>query len=186
MAASKNLMRKWLKNPLQYGTVRESSKALAKLLLDQVPPNPDNVVEFGAGTGPITEALSKRFSPDKIFSFELDPELTEKVKKRVPPVHVFNANVIDAPKILPTEVVGHVDAVVSSLPLLNLSEQITFQILQSALQIMKPQGVFIQFTYLPMLPPIRVHRQLSLWAQYEGTEWRNFPPGHVWVFRKFP
>jgi phosphatidylethanolamine/phosphatidyl-N-methylethanolamine N-methyltransferase len=169
---------------MQYGTIRESSPDLARLLLDQVPPNPEWIVEFGAGTGPITEELARRFPAERVFSFELDPDLAQKVRQRAHGVQILNENVIRAPQVLPAEVVGHVDAVVSSLPLLNLSEETTRKILVAAFRILKPQGVFIQYTYLPVLPPIRAHRELGLWAQYEGVVWKNFPPGHVWVFRK--
>lgn len=171
-------------NPLQIGTVKESSKALARLMIKQIPKNPEYIVEFGSGTAPITQVLSEHYPTEKIFSFELNKDLYHKARTRLPEVRFYNCNVIEAPEILPDPVVGHVDAVLSSLPLVNLSAETNREILQSAFKILKPNGVFVQFTYLPFMPPIQVHKELGLWSQFEGVEWWNLPPAYVWVFRR--
>jgi|SRR6185312_3556775 len=183
-SSSRSLLKNLLQNPLQIGTVKESSKALSRMMIKQIPKDADYIVEFGAGTAPITEEIAKKFSPEKIFSFELNKELYQKARVRVPHVRFYNCNVIEAPEILPTEVVGHVDTVISSLPLVNLSADTNREILQSAFKILKPNGVFVQFTYLPFLPPIQVHKELGLWSQFEGVEWWNLPPAYVWIFRR--
>jgi phosphatidylethanolamine/phosphatidyl-N-methylethanolamine N-methyltransferase len=183
-SANRSILKNLLQNPLQMGTVKESSKALARLMIKQVPPNPDYIVEFGAGTAPITDVLAQNYPPEKIYSFELNKDLYQKARARVPGVRFYNCNVIEAPQILPDQVVGRVDAILSSLPLVNLSAETNREILQSAFKILKPHGVFVQFTYLPFLPPIQVHKELGLWSQFEGVEWWNLPPAYVWVFRR--
>lgn len=181
---SKSMLKSLLRNPLQIGSVKESSKALARMMIKQIPKDPNYIVEFGAGTAPITEELAKKYDPDKIFSFELNKELYQKARTRVPDIRFYNCNVIEAPEILPDEVVGQVDAILSSLPLVNLSAETNREILQSAFKVLKPDGVFVQFTYLPFLPPIQVHKELGLWSQFEGVEWWNLPPAYVWIFRR--
>lgn len=183
-SANKSLLKNLLMNPLQIGTVKESSKALARLMIKQIPKNPEYIVEFGSGTAPITQVLSEHYPTEKIFSFELNKDLYHKARTRLPEVRFYNCNVIEAPEILPDPVVGHVDAVLSSLPLVNLSAETNREILQSAFKILKPNGVFVQFTYLPFMPPIQVHKELGLWSQFEGVEWWNLPPAYVWVFRR--
>lgn len=178
------MLKKWIKNPLQFGSVRDSSAGLAQLLINQIPINPKYIVEFGAGSGPITAALSKEYQNSQIYSFELDADLSERVKKRVPTVTVVNSDVLNARKHLPAEVIGNVDAVISSLPLLNISEDVNFQIMESAFSLLNERGVFVQFTYLPFLPPTRVYKKLGLWAQFRGVELQNLPPAFVWVFKK--
>lgn len=180
----KGLFKKWLKNPFQYGTVRESSSRLATLMLDQVPANPKYIVEFGAGTGPITEALAQRFDPQTVFSFELDPVLAAKARARAPQISVMNKNVIEVANEIPKEALGKVDAIVSSLPLLNMSEELSAKILKAGLSVLSPNGVFIQFTYLPFMPPTQTYHSLGLWGQFRGVEWKNLPPAYVWVFKK--
>lgn len=181
-----NLLHKWIRNPLQYGTITESSRGLSNLMLGQVPPNSNCIVEFGAGTGPITQVLAEQFGPKKIHSFELDPELANKVKIRAPGVHVYSCDVRQSLQVLPKDCVGQVDAIVSSLPLLNLSEEINREILLTSLKLLKPEGVFLQYTYMPFIPPSRVHRELGLETRFVGVHWKNVPPAYVWVFRRYP
>lgn len=178
------LWKKWLQNPLQVGTIRPSSKGLVNLMAEQIPIDAEVIVEFGAGTGPITQELSRRFPEAQIFCFELDKELADKAQERVPSVQVFNSNVTEAPAILPIELVGQVDVVISSLPLLNIPEAVNKKILASAFKILKPKSSFVQFTYFPFLPPVRVYKQLGLWGQFIGVELKNLPPAYVWSFRK--
>jgi len=177
-------LKKWLKNPLQMGTIKPSSKALTELMLSQVPENAEIIVEFGAGTGPITVALDQKFPHSQIFSFELDEELAEKVRQIAPHVKVYSKNVIEAPQVLPSDVIGKVDVILSSLPLLNIPEKVNGQILNTAFQILRPHAAFVQFTYLPFLPPVRIYKELNLWAQFIGVEFNNLPPGFVWSFRR--
>lgn len=178
------LLKKWIENPLQLGTIRPSSKGLVNLMVEQIPIDAEIIVEFGAGTGPITRELSERFPEARIFSFELDKDLAEKVQEQVPSVQVFNSNVTEAAAILPIKLVGQVDVVISSLPLLNIPNAVNKAILASAFKILKPNCSFVQFTYLPFLPPVRVYKQLGLWVRFVGMELRNLPPAYVWSFRK--
>ncbi|PIS10296.1 MAG: hypothetical protein COT73_10110 [Bdellovibrio sp. CG10_big_fil_rev_8_21_14_0_10_47_8] len=179
-----SMLQQWLKNPFQIGTIKPSSKALVDLMLSQVPADSQCIVEFGAGTGPITEGLVQQFPQAKVFSFELQPELADKVQKQFPSVRVLNCNVTEAASILPAEVIGHVDVILSSLPLLSIPAENHIKILESAFQILKPGGSFIQFTYLPFMPPIRAHQKADLWTQFVGMELKNLPPAFVWSFKK--
>jgi phosphatidylethanolamine/phosphatidyl-N-methylethanolamine N-methyltransferase len=177
------MLKKWLKNPLQIGTIFPSSQGLVNLMLEQIPKGAQTIVEFGAGTGPVTEGLNREYTSKKVFSFELDKDLADTVAQRFPKIKVFNENVISAPQVLPKEVVGQVDAIVSSLPLLSISSEINERILESAFAILKPGAPFIQFTYLPFLPPIKAYKEMDIWSQFAGVEFRNLPPAYVWIFR---
>ncbi len=153
-------------------------------MVQQVPKEAKIIIEFGAGTGPITEALSQSFPNAQIYSFELDREMAAKVQKKCPNVHVYACDVTEAENILPKESLGQVSVILSSLPFLNIPKNIDRQILETAFRILKPQAPFIQFTYLPFLPPLRTYQELGLWAQYVGSEMKNLPPAYVWAFRK--
>ncbi len=181
---TESFLRKWLKNPLQIGSIRPSSRKLAKLMVLQVPKDAKVIVEFGAGTGPITEALCEAFPNALIYSFELDPEMAAKVQKKCPQVQVFACDVTEAETLLPKDCVGEVSVILSSLPFLNIPKSMDRKILETAFRIMKPQAAFIQFTYLPFLPPLQTYQELGLWAQYVGSELKNLPPAYVWAFRR--
>lgn len=182
-----SIWRKWLRNPLQVGSIRPSSEGLIRLMMAQIPPDAKVIVEYGAGTGPITEALVQTFPQAKIYAFELEPDLAKKVREKLQGftnLTVFNSNVVDSPQLIPTEYVGHVDVVVSSLPLINIGEDVNLKIFKSAAQILKPQAPFVQFTYLPFMPPSKAPFELGFWARFVGAETRNVPPAFVWIFKK--
>lgn len=179
-----SLLTKWWKSPLQIGSISSASKELADLMISQVPKEPKVIVEFGAGTGPITKVLAHRFPDCQIYAFELDPDLARSVQEDNPSVRVFANNVTESPGLLPQALVGKVDVILSSLPFLTLPKGLDHKIIQCAFDILKPNGSFVQYTYLPVLPPIQVYRDMGLWAQFVGAEWRNLPPAFVWSFRQ--
>ncbi len=180
---SNNLFKKWLKNPFQYGSVIDSSPQLAAKLISYIPHDAKAILEFGAGAGPITEALSHSYDPKTIVSFELDPELAQKVIKRVPHVRVINDDVTKAAELIPESMRGKVDVIISSLPLLNLPDDVIENVFKSAKQVLSPTGVMIQFTYLPFLSPTHLHANQGFEAYYKGVVVRNFPPAFIWIYR---
>lgn len=182
-----SIWRKWLRNPLQVGSIRPSSEGLIRLMMNQIPKDATIIVEYGAGTGVITEALIKEFPNAHIYTFELEEDLAQKVRENygsAKNLTIFHDNVVNAPKLLPKSAVGSVDVVVSSLPLINIGEDINRIIFQSAADIMKPEAPFVQFTYLPFMPPSKAPFELGFWARFVGVEKKNVPPAFVWLFKK--
>lgn len=179
-----SLLRKWLKNPFQIGSIYSSSRELALLMVSQIPEDAKVIVEFGAGSGPITEVIHEKFPNAQIIAFELDAELAQKVQNNLPNVQVLADDVTKAHTLLPAEICGNVDVILSSLPFLTLPKGLDQKIIDSAFQILKPGASFVQFTYLPVLPPIQIYKELNLWAQFVGSELKNIPPAFVWSFRQ--
>ena len=77
--------RQFLENPSKTGAVAPSSKELANLIADVA--NLDSVstlIEFGPGTGVITEEIMQRISEDTtFFALEINPKFVELTKKGV-------------------------------------------------------------------------------------------------------
>lgn len=173
-----------LRNPLQLGALAPSSRYLGAILarhalVDEVSP----LVEIGAGTGSLTRALIKAgIAAERIYAIELDLELTAYLKTSLPGVNVIQGNAANLSHILPSEVIGKVQRVVSGLPMINISESIQRQILESCFKIMVPGGVVLQYTYSPRSSiNAKTHK---LKKKRLGTTFLNFPPATVWQYTK--
>ncbi len=67
----------WVRAPLRMGAIIPSSKSLARAMAKQVDPDqPGMVIELGAGTGAITQALlDSGLAPSRMLVIERDPQL---------------------------------------------------------------------------------------------------------------
>ena len=141
------------------------------------------VIELGAGTGKITQALlNAGVAPKDLHAFELNREFVASLRARFPDVHVHHAPAQD----LGALGLRKVRAVVSGLPLLSFPPRLQMSILRASYRAMGPEGVFIQFTYGPR-PPVckRVRQALGLHWRVSDKVWGNLPPARVYAFRTF-
>src|SRR3954466_5094278 len=83
-------IRRWLANPLKVGALLPSSPFLARLVARHVKFGPDDaVVEVGAGTGAVTEALIQAgIPPDRLFVIEIDADMCTYLRRQMPQVQV--------------------------------------------------------------------------------------------------
>lgn len=109
------------------------------------------VVELGTGTGTLTSELLARLGPGAtLYGLELDGGLLEATTKRVNdarlvPIHGSAAEV-DA--LIAPEHRGSVDAVVSSLGLSLMPEELRSTIVRASGSVLAPHGVYTQYAYL--------------------------------------
>jgi phosphatidylethanolamine/phosphatidyl-N-methylethanolamine N-methyltransferase len=81
---------------------------------------------------------------------------------------------------------GRAAAVVSSLPLLTKPERLRLDLLHEAFGLLRPEGVFVQFTYGIGSPVPRVDeffRPAGFHATVSPPVWLNLPPAWVWTYR---
>jgi phosphatidylethanolamine/phosphatidyl-N-methylethanolamine N-methyltransferase len=166
----------WLKNPAAVGAIAPSSPYLARAMA-QPADQFDVIIELGAGTGVITEALIERNPWARLIAFELDPTLAGQLAARYPRVDVVagcfheQAQILDS---LPERAL-----IVSALPFRSLPRDVvrpTTAILAKFLM----QSVarrLVQFTYQPRTP-FDVPKSLT-W-RWRRVIWRNAPPAGVW------
>src|ERR671910_1128831 len=86
--------RQWLRSPKSMGSIIPSSRALARAVAAQVAWQPGQVVvELGAGTGAISQALTDSgLPPEALMMIELDRSLFEYLRERFPQVRVVNGD----------------------------------------------------------------------------------------------
>jgi phospholipid N-methyltransferase len=167
----------WIRNPLAMGAFAPSGKSLAKLMAKDVGPG-SRVLELGAGTGTVTEALlAHGVAPSSLYVVERERQFVKILERRFPRCQVVAADALD----LPFDTAASFDFVISGLPLLCFSPDKRYRVLQSALRLLKPHGHLHQFTYAGRCPVDRDLRALlRLDSRLLGIAPLNLPPGFVY------
>lgn len=178
--------------PKSTGAVAPSSRFLAREMVACIDwPNVGCVVEYGPGTGVVTEQIIDLVRPEAQFmAIELNPRFVEIVKTRFPTVLVHHESVANVSAVCDKESVGRVDAVVSGLPWSVFSEDQQTEYLDAMMQVLPEGGQFVTFAYLQgtLLPAGRRFRKKL--GEYFGqvtttrTVWRNLPPAFVYSCRR--
>jgi phosphatidylethanolamine/phosphatidyl-N-methylethanolamine N-methyltransferase len=179
-------LQEWLWHPKRTGSVVPSSRRLAEAMARWLPANPDSfVLELGPGTGIVTEALLRRgLREDKLVAIENNPKLAQLLRERFPQAQIITGDAWRLDELLrqrrePIESVG---AVISSLPLLNFSEEQAEALAQKIRAALEPQGHWVQFTY--RIHKLRPRGAASFQLHASKIVWLNLPPARVSVFRK--
>jgi phosphatidylethanolamine/phosphatidyl-N-methylethanolamine N-methyltransferase len=177
-------VRSFCRNPIQVGAVVPSSSALSQGIASLVSPNASShVVELGAGTGSLTEALLLRgLAPERFWAVEIDPYLAEHLRCQFPGIHVVCGDARNLSKLLPGKLHHHVSCVVSGLPLLNMDRVSRGKVVRAALEPLQPNGELLQFTY-GLSCPIAT-KGLPVTAERVARVWDNLPPATIWRYRK--
>ena len=106
-----------LKEPLSIGAIAPSSPYLAKYLIEGIRPG-SRVIELGAGTGIVTQAiLEAGVEPKDLIALEQNGDFADLLKERFPNIIVAKANALELKNHI-----GALDAppdfVISGLPLM--------------------------------------------------------------------
>ena len=121
--------------------------------------------------------------PACLYVVELDPKLADFLKKRLPDsVNVITGDARHLEQLLPPHVLGHVDTVISGIPMMNLKIQDQFDLIDASFRVMHTGGSFLQFTYGPMSP--LPAKKLGLEKTRIGHVFKNFPPATVWRYNR--
>ncbi|MDO1527643.1 methyltransferase domain-containing protein [Fulvimonas sp. R45] len=177
----------WLRHPRSMASVAPSGRQLGELMARALPDRARYVVELGAGTGAITEALMRHgISPRHLMAVEMNPVLHGCLARRFPELHLVRGDARDLVGLIAESEVfagGKVDAVLSSLGLLTMSAELQQDILAAAFDVLHPNGVFVQYTY-GWRNPLKKHvrHQLGLRCVFAGMAWRNLPPARMFVY----
>lgn len=173
------LLMAMLRNPGSTGTLLPSSRALANTMANAAA-GADLVIELGAGTGPVTDALLDKLPDVPLIAVELQPSLAHRLQRRYPDVDVRQASakeVVDELIDYPGKIV-----LVSSLPFRSLPEHVAIETAHSLCRFLahKPDRKLVQFTYHPRAPfPAP---RLLRWKR-TAVVWRNTPPAGIWELR---
>jgi len=179
-------LREWLANPQRTGSVAPSSPQLAAAMARWLPADPESfVLELGPGTGPVTDALLKRgLREEKLVAIEHNPKMADLLREKFPRARIITGDAWQLDDLLrglrePVESVG---AVISSLPLLNFSEEQARALAQKIRAVLEPDGNWVQFTY--RIHKLRPRGASTFRLRASKIVWLNLPPARVSVFQK--
>jgi phosphatidylethanolamine/phosphatidyl-N-methylethanolamine N-methyltransferase len=167
--------------PSTVGAILPSSRHLADAMA-RAARGAEHLVELGAGTGAITEALCEQHPDVPTQAVEMDPLLAQHLRERFPQIDVRTAAAHEVLRTLPRR--RHPTVLVSSLPFRSLPWRLR---LRSSLAIERflvehPAHRLVQYTYLPQVP-FDLRRGSDLrWRRLDAV-WRNVPPAWVWELR---
>jgi phospholipid N-methyltransferase len=175
-----SFFRSWISSPHMVGAIAPSGEALADLITREITPACAPVIELGPGTGVFTRKLLERgIREEDLTLVEYGSEFASVLQLRFPRARVLW---MDAGR-LGADIVedGSVGAVVSGLPLLNMSPKKAISILRGAFRGLRRNGAFYQFTYGPRFPVSRpILERLGLKAVRLGYTMNNLPPATVY------
>lgn len=179
----------WLRHPRRTAAVTPSGAELTTAMLAQLPPDARRVIELGGGTGPLTEALlAHGIATNDLLVLEINPELHDLLRMRFPQIRLVQGDARELSALAGSNgylAAGPADAVMSSLGLLSMDRETQSAILRAAFACLRPDGVFVQFTYGPRAPlPEALAGELGLHVQRGEFVLRNVPPATVYVYSR--
>ena len=158
------------------------------------------VAEFGPGTGPMTRNLLSLLPPDgRLFAFEISPRFTQYLRETIddPRLVLVNDSAENIRRQLRRHGVEKVDAVVSSLGLTMMPQQVQNRIFDELMPCIHSETVLTQFQYMHGLvirPKFNLEKLRRFSAErflrhYFGSVtkqlvWRNLPPAVVYTCRR--
>ena len=140
---------RFLREPAQTGSVFPTSDRVAQELIEPLlhTSSPRRILEVGAGTGPVTDAIVAVIAPeDHVDVLEIDPQLCALLKDRFAdhPEQV-NVHCVAAQEWRASM---PYDVIITTVPFNNLSPALVDEILTSLEQAIKPGGVISYIEYI--------------------------------------
>ncbi len=175
------------------GTVTPSSPALARCIIDLAQLHEcRTVVEFGPGTGAVTDFILKNLpNSAAFFAMEINPEFVAVLRKKYPNVTIVEDSAGNVVQHLQTRELDSCDCIISGLPWALFPESLQNEILDAAWQALRPNGRFITFTYFFSLWTSGGKRFRSMLSERFSNKvylspiiWGNFPPARVYCATK--
>lgn len=141
------------------------------------------LVEYGAGSGVFSRYLLRNMTPDsRLYLFETNKILFEKLCEIDDPrVSFFDESVEYVNSLLPDEVIGNTDYIISGIPFSFLDEGTVSSILHQSYKLLSEGGKFLAYQ-------TSGHLEDSLEETFGNVktewEWRNIPPMTIYESEK--
>ena len=182
-------LRGWSRDPIAVGWPFASSywtaRSLARATLDAAIAGGGPVLELGAGTGPVTQALIEAgCAADRIVVVEQNVELCGLLGSRFPGLRVLHGDALHLGQILASARIPSVGVVLSGLPMRAIPPSAAARCYSQAFGHMPIGGAIIQNTY-GFRPPVDPDVAMpGLDVEFVGREWRNIPPIGIFSYRR--
>lgn len=182
----------FITHPTKTGAILPSSENLCELITDMAElPKVSTVIEFGPGTGVITEMIMRKKSPDTIFfAMEINEAFVEATKRRCPDAIVYQSSAENASKHLEMHGESGCDLILSSLPWTTFDGETQQKLLDTIYDVLNPGGKFLTYAYVPGLVfPAAWRFRKKLSSKFDKVArsriiWSNIPPAFVYQCEK--
>ena len=177
----------FFKDLKQVGAIAPSSKFLAKDLVAKLKQHtsdsncpPLNILEIGAGTGPLTKQITKHLrSEDNLDIVEIHKKFYQIVKQKYQRsnIHIHNRDILN---FQPDQ---QYDFIFSSLPYENMPEEISQQIWKKKLQLCCPDAYISYFKYLKFrnFKSDFEEKVVERFGQNKKLVFLNLPPAKIYT-----
>jgi phospholipid N-methyltransferase len=141
-----------------------------------------HVLELGAGTGAVTQALVDTAGVSHLEIVEIQASLVRTLQRKYPTLRIWQE---PAHRVLHSYAPRGAAAIVSSLPFKSLPTHVKEETVTSLLRYLgnAPESILIKVTYglgTPFRVPADFHWRRVRWV------FTNLPPACVWVLSKKP
>lgn len=175
-------IKRFFRLPSTIGSITPSTKYLANKMVEGMDWNEaQTIVELGAGTGVITDAIVKSMLPNtKLIIFEKDPFFRQLLLTKYPYAKVFE----EAEKLqstLQNQNIKKADLIFSGLPFTVLKEKERKKILSNVYESLNYGGKFIAYQY-----SLKLRREfISYFSDYKIKFVPiNIPPAFIFICQK--
>ena len=177
----------FFKDLKQVGAIAPSSKFLAKDLVAKLRQRtsdthcpPLNILEIGAGTGPLTKQITKHLRPkDNLDIVEIHEKFYQIIKEKYQQtnIHIHNRDILNFKP-------GHqYNFIFSSLPYENMPEKISQQIWKKKLDLCCPDAHISYFKYLKFrnFKSDFEEKVVKQFGQNKKFVFLNLPPAKIYT-----
>jgi phosphatidylethanolamine/phosphatidyl-N-methylethanolamine N-methyltransferase len=187
------LLKEFIADPEMVGAIAESSSYLARMLVEGLDlQNASAVLEYGPGTGVVTDYILRELNPRaKFAAIEVNAEFAAHFRARHPSVALYEDSVANARAICDQAGIEAADCIVSGLPWGGFPDSLQIKLMDEMMSVLKPGGRFVTFAYVHaagLQPrarrfPMRL-RQYFTSVSKSPIVWLNVPPAFVYRCRR--
>lgn len=170
--------------PKAVGAIAPTSSITARRMASIIDPTLGGpILELGPGTGVITRAILERgVEPSRLTSIEYSRDFYERLVVDFPGVNFIHGDAFEIHDTLSGQQGVQFDAIVSGVPLLNVSTPQRIKYVEELLDLVRPDGAIVQISYGAVSPVPPGKGRYTV----EPLDWivRNLPPARLWVYRR--
>ena len=168
------------KNLKTTGAVYKTNKKVELEVCSKIDNTSKIVIEFGTGYGNITQEILKRMPKDgKLYTFEVNKEFVETVKKNIKDPRLFVIN--DSAENFGKYVTAPVDCFISTIPFTLIPKEVCVEIVNKSYEALKPERFFCKALY----SKFHFKKFSSIFDECTtATVLDNIPPVHIYYCKK--